>query len=61
MSRFYVVDTRVWEVVAPSEAEAIAAVLDDPDRAPVYHTTEAEPVVAPAAAAADRPALRVVR
>jgi hypothetical protein len=60
MRRWFVVDIRVWEVQAPTEAEAIAIVEDSPDRAPIHHTTEAELAAPPAPAAEHRPALRVL-
>jgi hypothetical protein len=42
MARWFVVDTRIHEIEAPTEAEAIAQVAAEPDRQPVCWTTEAE-------------------
>lgn len=44
--RWFVIDTRVWEVEADSETEALDQVDDSPDQAPVCRTTYAEPVAA---------------
>jgi hypothetical protein len=61
MSRWYVIDTRVWEVQAPSEAEAVAIVeAAGGGLATVHHTTEAQPVAPPTPVVALRPALRVL-
>jgi hypothetical protein len=57
VEEWLVVETRVYRVAAHGEADAIAAV--SPDQAPVYHTTEAEPVEA-RRPAAHSPVLRVV-
>ncbi len=55
--RYAVIDTRVYEIEAVSQAEAIAQLEDQPDRTPIYHTTIAEPI---ARRAPERPVLRVV-
>lgn len=44
--RWFVVDTRVWEVEADDEGEAIALVDESPDLSPACRTTTAEPVAA---------------
>lgn len=54
---WFVIETRVYQVTAPSSETAIAAVTRD--QVPVYHTHEAESVEARRPAPA-RPALRVV-
>jgi hypothetical protein len=58
--RWFVIDTRVWEVVADDEAEAIELVEDSPDADPVCRTTVAEPVARPRPASASGPGLRVL-
>ncbi len=60
MTRWFVIDTRVWEVQAPSEGEALAVVEDSPDLEPACRTTTAEPVSPPAPKPPPGPALRVL-
>ncbi len=55
--RWFVVDTRVWEIDAPSDSEAIALLEDQPELTPTYHTTTAERVAAKPTAG---PVLRVL-
>ena len=59
--RYAVVDTRIYEIEAVSEAEAIAQLEDQPDRIPTCHTTTVERMWRPRPAGRERPALRVVR
>ena len=60
MSRLWlVVEARAYEVEADTEAEALDLVAGNPDRTPIYASTEAE-LVGPPAPIAGRPALRVL-
>ncbi len=54
MTRWSVVDTRVWEITALNEAAAAAFVEDTPDGAPLYRAITAEPLEPPAAEPARR-------
>jgi hypothetical protein len=55
--RYAVIDTRIYEIEAVSQSEAIAQLEDQPDRTPIYHTTTAEPI---RRGTPERPLLRVL-